>query len=38
MKGYEGDSYLQTSTGIQRHRLRALFAEAGEENTPEQVI
>ena len=25
MKGYEGDSYLQTSTGIQRHRLRALF-------------
>lgn len=38
MKGYEGDSYLQTSTGIQRHRLRALFAEAGEGNTPEQVI
>lgn len=37
MKGYEGDSYLQTSTGIQRHRLRALFERGDKGNTPEQT-
>ena len=37
MKGYEGDSYLQTSTGIQRHRLRALFGRADNGNTLEQT-
>ena len=37
MKGYEGDSYLQTSTGIQRHRLRALFEREGQGNTLEQT-
>lgn len=28
---------MQTSTGIQRHRLRALFDRAEEGNTPEQA-
>lgn len=37
MKGYEGDSYLQTSTGIQRHRLRALFGRVDNGNTLEQT-
>ena len=37
MKGYEGDSYLQTSTGIRRHRLRALFGGGDEGNTLEQT-
>jgi len=37
MKGYEGDSYLQTSTGIQRHRLRALFGREDNGNTLEQT-
>lgn len=36
-KCYERDSYPQTSTGIQRHRLRALFERADKGNTPEQT-
>ena len=33
----EGDSHFQTSTGIQRHRLRALFERGNGGNTPEQA-
>lgn len=34
-KGIERDSYLQTSTGIQRRRLRALFERGDKGNTLE---
>ena len=33
----EGDSFRGTPTGIQCHRLRALFGESGYGNTPEQI-
>ena len=36
-KCIDGDSDHQTSTGIQRHRLRALFERADDGNTPEQA-
>ena len=36
-KSDERDSYLQTSTGIQRHRLRALFERGDKGHTPEQT-
>lgn len=36
-KSDERDSYLQTSTGIQRHRLRTLFERGDKGNTLEQT-
>ena len=33
----ERDSYFQTSTGIQRHRLRVLFERGDNGNTLEQT-
>lgn len=34
-KGEEGDSWIQRPTGIQRHRLRALFGRGYSGNTLE---
>lgn len=37
IKSDEGDSYFQMPTGIQRHRLRALFGRESKGNTLEQT-